>query len=205
MNGQASLAWRYPPDAASRAALRARLIEARLALPAAERTRAEDALAARLQDTVERLMGAAGCVGPATVAVYRPVRGEPDPIASVAAWRGRGWRLALPRVVARDAPLEFGLWPEGGVLRPGRFGIEQPEPFVPVRPDVIVAPCVGFDVRGWRLGYGGGFYDRTLAALGDVPAVGVAFDEARVEGFEPQAHDRRLRAIVTPGASWLAE
>lgn len=199
-----SLAWRYPPDAASRAALRARLIEARLALPAADRMRAEEAIAVRLQQAVEQLTGASGAVVVPTVAVYRPVRGEPDPSASIAAWRGQGWRLALPRVVARDAPLEFGAWPQDGALVPGRFGIEQPEPFVVVCPDVIVAPCVGFDARGWRLGYGGGFYDRTLAMLGDVPALGVAFDQARVEGFEPQLHDRRLRVIVTPSASWWA-
>ena len=84
---------------------------------------------------------------------------------------------------------------------PDRFGIAVPEPFEPVRPALLVIPCVGFDRRGWRLGYGGGFYDRTLAGL-DAAAVGVAFEEAEVDGFAPQPHDRRLDAVVTPRAVW---
>jgi len=70
-----------------------------------------------------------------------------------------------------------------------------PHPFVAVRPDVIVAPCVGFDPRGWRLGYGAGYYDRTLHGL-EVPAAGVAYDVCEA-AFEPGPHDRPLQAIIT--------
>lgn len=199
MNGQASLAWRYRPQPAARAALRQRMIAAREAMPAAGRAAAQAALADRLQAVVERLLIDEPARA-AVIGVYLPVRGEPDLTERFERWRADGWQLALPRVTARHAPLEFGLWPAHATLVPGRFGIAVPEPFVPVAPDLLIAPCVGFDARGWRLGYGGGFYDRTLAAL-DVPAVGVAFDEAEVDGFEPHPHDRPMRAIVTPRAT----
>ena len=143
-----------------------------------------------------------GLAGP-VIGVYTAVRGEPDLRECFERWRARGWRLALPKVTARDAALQFGAWDADAALVADRFGIVVPVPFAPVLPDLLVAPCVGFDRRGWRLGYGGGFYDRTLAQH-DVPAVGVAFDDAEVDGFEPHPHDRAMRAIVTPRAVWCA-
>lgn len=209
MEGRPSLAWRYPPDAESRTALRQQLVQARTQLPAAERTAAQAAIAARLEAIVEQLLGVRaqpstdGLAGP-VIGVYAAVRGEPNLQTCFEQWRARGWRLALPRITARDAPLQFGAWHADSALVADRFGIVVPEPFEPVTPDLLVVPCVGFDRRGWRLGYGGGFYDRTLAQH-DVPAVGVAFDSAEVDGFEPHPHDRALRAIVTPRAVWRAD
>ena len=208
MEGRPSLAWRYPPDAESRAALRRQLVQARTELPAAERAAAEAAIASRLTQIVEQLLAqhpqpsTDGVAGP-VIGVYAAARGEPDLRACFEQWRARGWCLALPQVAARDAPLRFGAWHAHTALIADRFGIAVPEPFVPVWPNLLVVPCVGFDRRGWRLGYGGGFYDRTLAQR-DVPAVGVAFDDALVDGFEPHAHDRPMRVIVTPRAVWPA-
>lgn len=204
---RSSLARGAMADPGQRRALRQRLIDARLGLPGAAREAAQQALARRLDALVQGL-AAAGPRAPAApgdapiLGVFVASRGEPDLAELYDRWRARGWRLALPRVVARDAPLEFGAWPRGAGLVPDRFDIPVPEPFVPVRPTLLVVPCVGFDARGWRLGYGGGFYDRTLAVL-EVPAVGVAFDGARVD-FEPAAHDRPLAAVVTPSAVWAA-
>lgn len=193
-------------DRTARAALRRALLAEREAMPTAAREAAQAAIVERLLPIVGELLATRGTAATAgqtrpVIGAYVPFRGEPDLSAAVASWRAAGWDVALPKVVAPDAPLVFGRWDEGATLVPGRYGIAVPEPFVAVRPSLLVAPCVGFDPRGFRLGYGGGFYDRTIAALG-VPAVGVAFDEARIESFEPGPFDARLDALVTPGGAW---
>lgn len=189
--GETNLA--RPGAAASRADLRTALVARREAMPEARRRAAQARIAAGLDDCLAALLE--GRSAP-VVALYVPHRSEPDLSAGLPAWRARGWTLALPRVVARQAPLEFGRWPAAGTLRQDRYGIPVPDPFDPVTPDLLVVPCVGFHADGWRLGYGGGYYDRTLAGL-QVPAVGVAFEECRLDVFEPGEHDRRLDAVVT--------
>jgi 5,10-methenyltetrahydrofolate synthetase len=135
------------------------------------------------------------------VAVYWPMAGEPDPREAMARWHRDGWALALPVVRERAAPLDFRAWAPGDPLEPGLLGTWQPREVVECRPDLLVIPCLGFDARGYRLGYGGGFYDRTLAAFEQagprVATLGVARDDAQLVGFEPQAHDCPLDAIVT--------
>lgn len=136
--------------------------------------------------------------------VYWPIHGEPDLRPCQVHWRARGKTLALPRVGA-DGVLEFGRWDTGADLRPDRFSIPVPEPFRPVVPDLLIVPCVGFDARGYRLGYGGGHYDRTLSRY-PVHAVGVAWDACELSGFVPAAHDRPLDVVITetrivPGAA----
>ncbi len=127
--------------------------------------------------------------------VYWPIRGEPELAPCHARWRAQGRTLALPRI-AEGGALEFGRWQDDGELRTGRFAIPVPHPFEPVEPDLLIVPCVGFDLRGYRLGYGGGHYDRTLA-LRPVEAIGVGYDACELERFDADAHDRPLRAIVT--------
>lgn len=136
-----------------------------------------------------------GTGGP-VIGVYWPIRGEPQLAPACATWHARGWDLALPRVVAPDAPLAFGRWRANATLVADAFGTRVPDPFEPVDPVLLVAPCLGFDARGYRLGYGGGFYDRTLARL-RVPVVGVCHECAQVSGFEPGSHDRPLTALIT--------
>lgn len=127
--------------------------------------------------------------------VYWPIRGEPDLASCCAQWESEGRTLALPRV-GEGGALEFGRWRHGGDVRPDRFAIPVPHPFDPVQPELLIVPCVGFDAHGHRLGYGGGHYDRTLAAR-DVAAIGVAYDACELERFDAEAHDRPLSAIVT--------
>lgn len=130
-----------------------------------------------------------------TLGVYWPIRGEPELAPCYSQWRAQGRTLALPRI-AEDGALEFGCWRNDDSLRAGRFAIPVPHPFEPVEPELLIVPCVGFDARGYRLGYGGGHYDRTLAQRA-VAAIGVAYDACELEVFDAAAHDRPLSALVT--------
>ena len=109
-------------------------------------------------------------------------------------WGGR--TLALPRVVGRDRPLEFGHWSTACTLQFDRWGIATPEPFRVLQPDLLIIPCIGYDRSGFRLGYGGGFYDRSLAAR-PIATIGIAFDACELGDFVVQDHDRPLDVIVT--------
>lgn len=173
-----------------RTAQRRALLALRAAIPAAERARAEEAIADRLGELLHALDPRA------VLGVYWPIRAEPvlpDPSA-VHVWGAR--TLALPRVVGRDRPLEFGHWPAGCALLFDRWGIATPEPFQVLQPDLLIVPCIGYDPSGFRLGYGGGFYDRTLAAR-PIATIGIAFDVCELSDFIAQDHDRPLDLIVT--------
>jgi 5-formyltetrahydrofolate cyclo-ligase len=141
-------------------------------------------------------------VSPRVLGAYWPVRGEPDLSALLGLLAAGGKRLALPVVDAPAMPLRFVAWTPGDALVAGPYGIPRPASDETVVPDMLVIPCVGFDARCFRIGYGGGFYDRTLAALaaqGATPfAAGVAHDEAQVEDVAPGHHDLALDAVVTP-------
>src|SRR5690606_20723729 len=106
---------------------------------------------------------------------------------------------ALPVVVERNAPLEFWRWTATTELcSRGIWNIPSPVERVPVVPDVVLVPLLGFDEQCYRLGYGGGYYDRTLAALEPKPlAIGVGFEHGRLETIRPQPHDVPLDWIVT--------
>jgi len=156
---------------------------------------------------VERLGAVLGDVSGESVAIYWPIRGEPSLGALPQRWAEAGARLALPVVQAPGAPLRFVAWRPGDPTVPGAWGIPTPVDGVALRPTVLIVPCVGFDADCQRLGYGGGFYDRSLAALdadGARPprAVGVAWDEALLDGFEPLPTDRALDAVVTPSRAF---
>ena len=130
------------------------------------------------------------------LALYWPIRGEPDPRPWLPVLAQLGWRFALPRVAGQGLPLEFGRWTPGQPMRAAGFGLMLPDPFELVLPDALVIPCVGFDARAYRLGYGAGFYDRTLEAR-PVPAIGVAYDGCELSSFEAHTHDRPLDCVLT--------
>jgi 5-formyltetrahydrofolate cyclo-ligase len=110
---------------------------------------------------------------------------------------------ALPAIVGRDRPLEFRRWRPGAALERGPFGIAQPRPGETVRPDLLLVPLLGFDDACYRLGFGGGYYDRTLAALVPKPlAVGVGFELGRLASIVPAPHDMPMDAIVTERGAW---
>lgn len=174
-----------------RKAERQRLIEARLAMPASER-------AARAERIAARLDGVVGSVSRRVVGVYWPFRGEPDLRNWTIRVAERGGRIALPVVIRKGWPLEFRIWAPGDPLERGVWNILVPSRGPAVEPDIVVAPVVGFDGANFRLGYGGGFYDRTLAAMARRPrTIGVGYEEARIPTIYPQAHDIALGEIVT--------
>ncbi len=154
---------------------------------------ARDATAcARLLDAVSQT--------PAVVAGYLPIRDEIDPAAAMAGFAARGARLCLPVVVGKDAPLAFRLWTPGAATGVGAFGVEIPLDDLPATPDLVIAPLLAFDRAGFRLGYGGGFYDRTLADLrarGAVLAVGLAYSAQECAAVPRDDTDARLDMIVT--------
>lgn len=132
------------------------------------------------------------------LAGYLPIRTEIDPGPVLAAWTGP---VALPVVQAPRRPLLFRAWRPGAPLVRGTFGVSVPETGQLIVPQVLIVPLLAFDGRGYRLGYGGGFYDRTLAALRGagrpVNAVGFAYAAQRAEGLPTDATDARLDAMVT--------
>jgi 5-formyltetrahydrofolate cyclo-ligase len=118
-----------------------------------------------------------------------------------------GWTLALP-VVAGPAPLRFRTWTFGAPLQSGPFGIPEPEDGPLAAPDVLLVPLLAFDRHGYRLGYGGGHYDRTLAELraqGGVTAIGLAFDAQEVAQVPICPYDERLDWILTPSGAKSAK
>ncbi|MDA7982148.1 MAG: 5-formyltetrahydrofolate cyclo-ligase [Alphaproteobacteria bacterium] len=137
-----------------------------------------------------------------TVAGYWPMRDEIDPRLLLSLLHGRGHILALPVIETRGAALSFRRWRPGDALVGGELGTSEPSDGAETaRPQMVLTPLVAFDASGHRLGYGGGYYDRTLAALGDsggVVSVGLAWHAQMEESPLPRArHDRALDRILT--------
>jgi 5-formyltetrahydrofolate cyclo-ligase len=128
---------------------------------------------------------------------YMPMRTEIDPLPAMAAHQGPG---GVPVLLGKGQPLRFREWSPGCRMVEGTFGALIPEEGAWVEPEVLIVPLLAFDARGYRLGYGGGFYDRTLAGLrakGPVLAVGIAFAAQEVAEVPTDAFDQRLDAVVT--------
>jgi 5-formyltetrahydrofolate cyclo-ligase len=144
----------------------------------------------------------AGRLPPFALAGYHPVHGEADVLPLLAALGSRGVVTALPSIVAPDRPLRFQRWQGGDPAQAGLHGIPIPAPDRPVlRPDVILVPLLAFDRFGRRLGYGAGYYDRTLAALRSessaICAIGVGYAGQELAEVPADALDQRLDWLVT--------
>jgi 5-formyltetrahydrofolate cyclo-ligase len=177
---------------AEKQVLRARMRAARAAIVPEERKRAAEAIARHGLDFL--------AMAPANVGGYHPVRSELDCLPLLKRLADEAWRLALPAIDG-EAPLEFRRWSFGAPLAAGRFGIQEPPPGDPVSPALLLVPLLAYDSCGFRLGYGGGYYDRTLAALrraGPVTAIGLAFDTQAVEEVPVGPYDEPLDFILTP-------
>jgi 5-formyltetrahydrofolate cyclo-ligase len=135
---------------------------------------------------------------PLVLGIYWPFRSEIDVRDLAHQHMEAGGIVALPVVVEKNAPVEFWRWrPEVPMAR-GLFNIPIPGERELVAPDVLIVPLVGFDRAGYRLGYGGGYYDRTLAASNPRPrTLAIAFAEAELETIYPQAHDIAMSRIIT--------
>ena len=183
--------------AAARQTLRQRAIERRLALTAAQWTQLSAVICEHLSAHFPEL--AAHRVG-----FCWPIRNEPDLRPLMRSWLARGapgFAALLPVVVAEQAPLAFRRWTPDCAMAPDRYAIPTPSAGAYEVPTALLIPVNAFDAEGFRLGYGGGYFDRTLSALQrlDTPprCIGVGFELARVDSIHPQAHDIRLDAIVT--------
>ncbi len=132
------------------------------------------------------------------LAFFWPIRGEPDLRDVIAEWLEADSHRVAALPVVKGRILEFHGWSRDAPLRAAEFGIPVPARGRPVQPDALLIPCVGFDANRYRLGYGGGYYDRTLASTVPWPlSVGIAFESGRVESVDPQAHDIRLDVVIT--------
>jgi len=170
---------------------RERLIAVRLALPAKYRAAHAQAITREL----DRLIPAHADT---IVSVYWPIRGEPDLRPWMQAASERGLRIALPVALAPRQPLRFREWRPGAPMARGLWNIPHPANGAEVVPTVVLAPVVGFDRANYRLGYGGGFFDRTLAQLAPLPhVIGVGYPDAAIETIYPQPHDIPMHSIVT--------
>ena len=153
--------------------------------------------AARDGDHTAALREALGPGRGRTLAGYAAMRGEIDPMPLLRGWDGP---VCLPVVAGKGRPLVFRAWRPGAPLVPGAFGARVPEAGEEVVPDVLIVPLVAFTRAGDRLGYGGGFYDRTLEALrawGAVTAIGFAWSSQEVDALPLEPTDQRLDAVVT--------
>ena len=170
--------------------MRLRLLAARGALDAATRALWDGALCARLL---------AWCAARevAELGVYWPLRGEPDLRPAYAALHARGVRLALPVVLEKAAPLAFASWTPGEDMVRDGMGVAVPAALrLTARPATLLLPCVAYNGARLRLGYGGGYYDRTLAAAPRPASLGVAYSCLAAE-FAGAGHDIALDAILT--------
>jgi 5,10-methenyltetrahydrofolate synthetase len=174
---------------------RSALIAARLAFSVEERTAHAERLAAELDAVI-------GKIAPRSVSLYWPFRGEPDLRTWMQRAHGKGVRIALPVVIAKGQPLVFREWWPGAPLARGVWNIPYPVDGEALVPDVVIAPLVGFDPVGYRLGYGGGFFDRTLVALAPRPvAIGVGHPIGALATIYPQSHDIAMDMILVGDSS----
>lgn len=170
---------------------RAKLIERRIGISAQDRAARSDAIGRALGEALtsceDKLIG-----------FYWPFRGEYDPRSLLSSMQARGTRLALPVIVERGQPLIFREWSPGSHMAQGVWNIPIPEAGEAISPDLLIVPLVGFDGQGYRLGYGGGFYDRTIASMPTRPrTIGVGFDLGRLDTIYPQPHDIALDRVIT--------
>lgn len=148
-----------------------------------------------------RLVGLPEVTGASVVLGYFATDAELDPAGAIAALRGLGATIALPRIVGPGA-LTIHQVSEFEGLEHGPFGLRQPAMGAPAVPSsevrVVLVPGVAFDVRGARIGYGGGYYDRLLASMPQATCIGLAFDEQLVGTIEHEPHDHPMHTVVTP-------
>lgn len=172
-------------------AQRERLLQARQAILPEDRSTWNAAINHNLVSHFPQLAGM-------TIGIYWPYMGEFDPRFAAAHFRGLGAKIALPEVVQKAAPLRFRLWWPGVGMAPGVYDIPVPQGTEVVTPDALLIPPVGFDAARYRIGYGGGFYDRTLASLTPRPlTIGVAYALCHLPTIYPQEHDLPLDYVVT--------
>jgi 5-formyltetrahydrofolate cyclo-ligase len=179
--------------AAAKAELRRTVLARREALPATMRVAAAETLAARGLP-IEVPQGA-------TVSAYSPLKSEISPVPLMRRLADAGAKLALPVVAGRGNPLTMRAWAFGEALGSGVWGIREPKPEAPeVFPDILLVPLAAFDRAGYRLGYGAGYYDMTIARLRGmkkISTLGIAFAAQEVADLPKTDHDEKLDFVLT--------
>ena len=188
-----------PPDPliphAERRSLRQRLLQQRLHLPPDTRQQSANNIATHLETLFRQLQQP---VAGNTLSFYWPIRQEPELWPAMQFWQAGGGRLALPVISTADAAMQFRLWHAQTPMQADRFGIPTPQQGEWCHPAIILLPGLAFDDAGYRLGYGGGYFDRTLATLEPRPLlIGVFYEFQRLRSTYPMAHDQRLDYVVT--------
>jgi 5-formyltetrahydrofolate cyclo-ligase len=174
-----------------KAALRKALARARAQIDPALKAQWDLALCTKVV-AWRRASGAAGPLG-----VYWPLKGEADLHPAYLELAAEGVALALPVVLARDAALGFAEWTPGEAMVKDAMGVAVPADLRMVaRPPALLVPCLGFNAAGYRLGYGGGYYDRTLEAQPRSLAVGIAY-AMQLAQFASAPHDVALDLVLT--------
>ena len=182
-----------------RKAKRAELIAQRVALEPIRRRQLNAAITAHLEAGFEMLAGM-------TIGFCWPFKGEFDARFAIRRFREAGAAVALPVVIAKATPLQFRAWWPGAPMTTGVYDIPIPDGTALVVPDVAIVPMNGFDAQGYRLGYGGGYFDRTLDATSPQPlAIGVAFEFAGLPTIRPQPHDVPMDFVVTEAGIYVAK
>lgn len=167
------------------------LIEARMAVPTAQR----EEWSACIRSTLANVLGD---VKGKIVSAYWPFRGEPELRPLLRSLRDSGTIIALPVVVSKGQPLIFREWKAGAKLARGVWNIPYPDEGPELVPDIAIAPVVGFDPPCFRLGYGGGFFDRTMEKHHCAPRLlGVGYDMQAIADIRPQPHDIAMQMVVT--------
>ncbi|MDX3926551.1 MAG: 5-formyltetrahydrofolate cyclo-ligase [Shinella sp.] len=185
-----------PPHAADnvfewRRAERERLIAARLGIPPEQRKIAAERITFRLDKFLGDVRGK-------RIGVYWPFRGEPDLRQWMESVWERGGSALLPIVIEKAAPLIFKPWRQGEELGRGVWNIPIPIDGEAATPDIVIAPVVGYDRSCFRLGYGGGYFDRTLAIMKPKPlAIGIGYDVQAIDTIHPQSFDVAMNVIIT--------
>jgi 5-formyltetrahydrofolate cyclo-ligase len=137
----------------------------------------------------------------AVVAGFSAIRSEINPMPLLRRFAAAGAQLALPTIVGRGQPLAFRAWTFGEELRRGQWGIREPKPDAPaLDPDILMVPLACFDRRGYRIGYGAGYYDLSLRALRarkPITAIGLAYAAQEIGRVPALAHDERLDLVLT--------
>jgi 5-formyltetrahydrofolate cyclo-ligase len=182
------------------------VVDAKKRLRAAARLARAAAFAHDAPAAAERLaahgLGFAGTGGAAIVSGFNAIGEEISPLPLLARLAAVGHPLCLPVMAGRGLPLIFRSWTPGDQTSAAVWGIGEPLPSAPVlEPDVMLVPLLAFDTQGYRLGYGGGFYDRTIAQLRNhkpLLTIGIAFDEQRVDAVPHVDYDQRLDWVLTP-------
>jgi 5,10-methenyltetrahydrofolate synthetase len=170
---------------------RSELVQKRQQIDAVTRHDASERINASLEAAFDAPVGN-------VVAFCWPYKSEVDVRFAIRTLRDRGLQAALPGVSAKASALTFHAWSPGATMAPGALGIPVPQGTAIVTPQLAFAPLVGFDEEGYRLGYGGGYFDRTLASLRAKPiTAGVGFEALRLPTIHPQAHDVPMDFIVT--------